>query len=405
MSNNINPVNAHQRYIILDFLRGIALLGICIANFPEFSLYTFLPRHVVEAMPTAGVDRIVRYVQYFLIDGKFYTLFSLLFGIGFSIIITNYSQKGYGLALFYRRMFILIFIGLFHLYFLWAGDILILYAVTGLLLPLFRDVSDRVLLTTAIVMLLLPVVVNALIVIFNWDLSAPVIHVTQYFHNKVGITDENFPVWLVQKQHYIDVLRFNLGGSFIRMQEFIEGNRFFKVMGLFLIGLYIGRHRLYAHLDEIKASLKKVCCYGFLIGIPTSLLYAWDAMNGHPLGMVGGAVVYAVSVLPMSLGYITAICLWYLQNKEQRVFRIFAAPGRMALTNYLMQSVFGIIIFYGIGFALGAKVGLIYVGLIAVGVSLLQVLYSCVWLHYFRFGPMEWIWRTLTYKKVLKLTK
>lgn len=189
------------------------------------------------------------------------------------------------------------------------------------------------------------------------------------------------------------------------MQEFIEGNRFFKVLGLFLIGLYIGRHKLYTRLDEIKPSLKKVCYYGFLIGIPTSLLYAWDAMNGHPLGMVSGAVVYAVSVLPMSLGYITAICLWYLQNKERKVFRIFAAPGRMALTNYLMQSVFGIIIFYGIGFALGAKVGLIYVELIAIGIFLLQVLYSCVWLHYFRFGPMEWIWRMLTYKKILKLTK
>lgn len=404
--HSISPVSTRQRHAILDVLRGVALVGICLANFPEFALYTFQKKEVVEAMPTADTDAIIRFFQYFLIDGKFYTLFSLLFGIGFSIIISNFLAKNRnGLLLFYRRMIILIGIGVIHLLFLWAGDILILYALVGLFLPLFRNVSDKKLLLSTMLLLLLPIIVDSLIVLFDWHLSAPVIQATQYFHARAGITQENFPVWLVEKESYKDVLAFNLAGSFIRMQEFIESNRIFKVLGLFLLGLYIGRNQLYANLDKNKPLIKKVCFYGFLIGIPSSLIYAWDAVSGHPLGMIGTAVIYAISVVPMSFGYITAICLCYLAYPGRKIYSALAASGRMALTNYIMQSVFGMIIFYGIGFGLGAKVGLVYVELIALGVFLIQVAYSTLWLHYLQFGPLEWIWRMLTYGKWLKLTK
>lgn len=406
MIDNNNPTSIKQRHIILDALRGIALLGICLANYPEFGLYTFQTKEVVEAMPTAGIDFIIRFLQYFLIDGKFYTLFSLLFGIGFSIIISNYSQKGEnGLLLFYRRMGILMLIGLFHLLFLWAGDILILYALVGLLLPLFRNVSDKRLLIFSIILLLCPILIDAFIVLFNWNLAAPAITATQYFHSLAGITEDNFPVWLVEKQSYTDIFKFNWGGSFIRVQEFIDGNRIFKVLGIFLLGLYVGRNKLYADLREKKPLLKKVCFWGFSIGVPSSLLYAWNAINGQPLGIIGTATVYAVSIVPMSLGYVTAVCLWYLNDTDRKIFRVMAAPGRMALTNYIMQSVFGIIVFYGIGFALGAKLGLVYIELIAFGVFLFQILYSYIWLNYLRFGPLEWGWRMLTYGKWLKLTK
>lgn len=310
-----------------------------------------------------------------------------------------------GMLLFYRRMFLLLFIGFLHLVFLWAGDILILYAFAGLFLPLFRNVSNKKLIVSAVILLLLPIGIDALIVLFDWNLAAPVIKATEYFHHMVGITEDNFPVWLVEAQHYPEVIQFNLGGSFIRMQEFIEGNRLFKVLGLFLLGLCIGRNKLYTNLNEKKPVLKKVCFYGFLIGVPSSLLYAWNAVTGYPAGMVGTAVIYAVSVVPMSFGYITAICLWYIKNTDRKIFRVMAAPGRMALTNYIMQSVFGILIFYGFGFALGAKLGLGYIEWIAFGIFLLQVLYSYVWLHYFRFGPLEWVWRMLTYGKWLKFKK
>jgi len=406
MTENKIPEKTKSRHIILDALRGLALFGICLANYPEFSLYSFLNSEVKSAMVTAGVDTIVRYLQYIFIDGKFYTIFSILFGIGFSIILSNAEQKGRnGLKVFYRRMITLFFIGLFHLVFIWAGDILILYAFLGFFLPLFRNVSNKGLLRLAVLFLVFPILIDAGVQIFEWNLAAPAIHATAYFHNMFGITEETFPVWLAQKHSYFDVLRFNIAGSFIRMQEFIEGNRAFKVMGLFLFGLYIGRNRLYTNLQENTYLLKKVRFYGFLIGFPTTLFYAWSAMNGHPLGLATHSILYTISILPLSLSYITAICIWYINHKENVVFRLLAAPGRMALTNYIMQSVFGMIIFYGIGFGFGATVGLIYVELIAIGVFFLQIIYSYLWLSRLQFGPLEWGWRMLTYGRWMKLTK
>ena len=118
------PVKASERHVILDALRGFALLGICFANFPEFSLYTFQKPEITEAMPTAEIDKVIRFLQYLFVDGKFYTIFSLLFGIGFSIIISNAAKKGTdGFRIFYRRMIFLAAIGFLHLMFIWSGDI------------------------------------------------------------------------------------------------------------------------------------------------------------------------------------------------------------------------------------------------------------------------------------------
>jgi uncharacterized protein len=289
--------------------------------------------------------------------------------------------------------------------FLWAGDILILYAFIGFFLPLFRNVSNGRLLTYSLILLLLSILVDAGVEFLGWNLVAPAVTATQYFHGQFGITEDNFPVWLVESQSYIDVLKFNFAGSFIRLQEFIDGNRAFKVLGLFLLGLYIGKKGIYASLQENKNLLKKIMVYGFIIGLPTSIVYAWSAVNGRPFGLTTHTAIYAVSVVPLSFAYISVVCLWYIKNRERNIFKIFAIPGRMALTNYLMQSVFGIIIFYGIGFGLGAFTGLIYVELIAAVVFSVQILYSCLWLRYNQFGLLEWVWRMLTYGRWLKLIR
>jgi len=240
-SDKLSPVRSSERHVILDILRGIALFGICLANFPEFSLYTFLNKDVVEAMPTADIDRVVKYLQYIFVDGKFYSLFSLLFGIGFTIIMSNLLKKnGNGMLIFYRRMAILLLIGFMHLLLLWAGDILLLYALVGMILPLFRNLSNKKLLTVAFIFILFPIVIDTMRVVLDYDPSTLVMMANQYFNEMNGINDDNFAFWLRDGQTYLDVLKFNLSGSFIRCQEFIEGNRAFKVLGLFLFGLYIG---------------------------------------------------------------------------------------------------------------------------------------------------------------------
>jgi uncharacterized protein len=384
----------------------MALSGICLANFPEFALYTFQKREVAEAMPTATLDGIVKYLQYVFIDGKFYSMFSILFGIGFAIILSRSLQKNKnGLTVFYRRMAALAIIGFLHLMFVWSGDILLLYALLGMLLPLFRNLSDKKLLFLSAALILFPIVMDALKELTGFDSAAPAIRATQYFNRKNGITDDNFGTWLLNAESYPDVFKFLISGAFIRIREFAEGNRIFKVLALFILGLYIGRNRMYANLARHRLLLKQISLYGFSVGIPLSALYAWSATDNHPLGLTGHAVLYALSVAPVCLAYLSAISLWYLKRPESGIFRLFAQPGRMALSNYVGQSVCGAVIFYGIGFGLGATMGLVYVELIAAGVFMLQIFFSCIWMRYLQFGPLEWIWRMFTYGKRLKLIR
>lgn len=400
------PVAGARRHIFLDALRGFALLGVCLANYPEFSLYSFQPADVAAAMPGAGIDRVVKFLQYLLIDGKFYTLFSLLFGIGFSIIISHAAERGAdGFRIFYRRMIILALIGCAHLMLVWSGDILLLYAVLGMLLPLFRNLSDRKIMITAAILLLLPVAVDGIC-------EAGGIFLARYPYDKwwqyaslYGITEENFGTWLRDAGSYREVHRFLIQGAWERMYEFVDGNRYFKVMGLFLIGFVAGRHKIYADLSAHRRLLDHVALYGLAIGAPLSVLYAISGTGGHSWGNAVHTLLYTLSVYPLGFAYAAILGLICMRHGGWAVWRWFAWPGRMALTNYISQSLIGMWLFYGIGLGLGASLGLGATELVAAGVFLFQILFSKVWLDIFRFGPLEWIWRMLTYGRWLRLLK
>lgn len=404
--HDIRPVSARQRHVILDALRGFALLGIVMANLPEFSLYTFLDNDAVASFATAGVDLITRYFLAIFIDGKFYTIFSLLFGIGFSIIIANVrSRGGNGYRVFYRRMALLFLIGAAHLLLLWSGDILMLYAAVGMLLPLFSRCSDKGLLLWATTFLFLPVVVDFICQICGVSLSEGLVKFQWLLCDKYGITPDNFAYWLRDANNYDDMFRFLLQGAVVRMQEFVDANRYFKVLGLFLIGFYIGRNRLYASITLHRKALRNVALTGIAVGLPLSAVYAWSSINAHPWGLGVHSLLYFTSVYLLSFGYISTIALLYMHSRNNILWKMFALPGKMALTNYIGQSIAGIIIFYGIGFGLGASMGLFYTELIAVGIYIMEVAISALWLRFCNYGPLEWIWRCLTYGRFFPLLK
>ena len=403
-TNDISPVKTSERFIILDALRGFALLGICMANFPEFSLYTFLSPEAAASMPTAVQDKITRYLLYIFVDGKFYTLFSLLFGLGFSIIIRNAERKGVnGFRIFYRRMGMLMLFGLLHLMFIWSGDILLLYALLGMLLPLFRQMPDKKLLGWALFFLILSIGVDLVCEITRTNLALPFIRLQETYCAEYGINGTNFAYWLHDAEDYGTVFQFLVQGACVRMQEFIIGNRYFKVLGLFLVGFYIGRNRIYADLEGRKNLLVKVCRLGLIIGLPCSLLYAWSSMGGHPLSDTLHSLFYFISVYPLGFAYAAGLCLLYLRVKSLSIWKWLAAPGRMALTNYIGQSVIGMFLFYGIGLGWGSTIGLLQTEVIVLAVFLFQMLFSRLWLSGFKFGPLEWIWRMLTYGKWLAI--
>ena len=302
-------------------------------------------------------------------------------------------------------MAVLLLIGFIHLMFIWSGDILMLYALMGMVLPLFRNVGDAGLLKWAAFFLLLPVAVDTATSLTGVSLSAPAVRAQWHYCRMYGITEENFGYWLRDADSYREVFQFLVQGALVRVQEFVDGNRYFKVMGLFILGFYIGRRKLYADIAAHKSLLRRTAAIGFAVGLPLSAVYAWSAVNGHPLGTACHSVLYLISVYPTGLAYMSALCLLYLKGKDARIWSWLAAPGRMALTNYIGQSVVGMLLFYGIGLGFGASVGLATTELIAFGVFVLQAALSLVWLKYCQFGPLEWIWRMLNYGKKLKLLK
>ena len=415
----MGPTTGRERHVVLDALRGLALLGIALANFPEFGLWTFLSSEAQSLQPTAAADRIVRFLQYMLVDGKFYTIFSLLFGIGFALFLSRHSR-----GRFIRRMALLMLIGALHLMFIWSGDILLLYAIGGLPMTLFVRCKDRTLLCLAGTLILLPVGLDALTEFCGVDFAAPFYAAWWKEASAQGITEENFATWLRDADSYPQMFAFLSQGAYERIWEFVSGHRLPKVLGLFMLGYLMGKHRLYARLTELPlASFLRWCT---LPALMVSGIYALSATNGQPWGLTLHSLLYAASVIPLALCYVAAFCLLFVKaaierepnhacmNSDEReqarqkgkdterrrgsaLFTMLAAPGRMALTNYISQSLSGILLFYGLGLGLGTGFGLIYIELTALIVFLVQILLSCLWLRHFRFGPMEWLWRICTY--------
>ncbi|MCH5312488.1 MAG: DUF418 domain-containing protein [Prevotella sp.] len=392
------PTTERQRHLILDILRGFALMGIALANYPEFALWTFLSSEQQATMPTAETDKIVRFLQYLLVDGKFYTIFSLLFGVGFSLILNRH-----GISLFLRRMIVLVCIGFVHLMFIWSGDILLLYAIGGLLLTLFVRFSNKSLLCIATLLIFVPVVLDGFTEFYGTDFAAPLYDAWWRTASSKGITEDNFAIWLRDANTYPQMFAFLVQGAVERMWEFVEGHRLPKVLGLFIVGYVIGKNKLYTRIFELP--LCTLFFLSFIVGAPTSFLYACSAVGSHPWGGTIHSLLYAVSVIPLAFTYIFFICLLFTHNTLHGFFRMLAAPGRMALSNYIGQSLIGIFLFYGIGLGFGTSFGLIHIVLVAFAVFIFQTFASRLWLSHFRFGVLEWLWRMLTYGRYFPIKK
>lgn len=407
--HSVSPIAG--RASILDILRGFALFGIFIANSQVLSGYVFLPEQAKTQLSTSTIDNVFRALQFILVEGKFYSMFSLLFGIGFSIILVKQTQgRTKALAIFYRRLLVLILFGLAHLLLLWEGDILMLYGLIGLLLPLFRNCTDRTLLAWAAFLILSPILADITWLSLKWTPGHSLLQKGIAVSEGYGITDQNFGTYLFKKESgYPEVLKWCQAGIYFRYQYILDSGRIMKVLGIFLIGFYAGRKKMYENPEQHTALLKKTRKWGFLIGIPVSLIAFYFILDDKqvPRYWIGLAdtVCYALGVVPLSLAYVSSLVLVYLKNKEHSMLNRLAPAGRMALTNYIMQTILSVLLFYGLGFGLGTTIGYSYVWGIVIAVFTFQVLYSTIWMHYFNYGPLEWIWRMLTYGKVLPLRR
>ena len=405
------PVVQNERSDILDVLRGFALFGVLLDNIFGFTGWGFLTLSMRETLSTWPVDGIVGLSELTFINGKFYSLFSLLFGIGFSIILIRNEQRGINpLKIFYRRLFILLLIGAAHLFLLWEGDILFLYALIGMVLPLFRKFSDKALVVTAAVLILSPIILDCIYILFQAKPGDGLERLAMRTDIKNGVpTDSTYANYLYKPgSGFHEWRNWQASGWAYRYSYILDSNRIPKVLGMFLLGFYAGRKMMYLHLENYVPLFKKLRLWGFVVGIPAAIACTYfEIFQKHipnPIGLTH-TTSYALSVVPLSLAYTSVICLDWIKKKGNSKLKVLAPMGRMALTNYLMQTILGITIYYGVGLGFGGNIGpaiFIPIGLV---VYAFQVLYSNLWFKYFNYGPFEWIWRMLTYGKRLRISK
>lgn len=405
------PVQQQERSEILDVLRGFALLGVLLDNVFGFTGWGFMNQSMKESISTWPFDRILSALEQIFINGKFYSLFSLLFGIGFSIILIRNEQRGINpLKIFYRRLLILLLFSAAHLFLLWEGDILFLYALIGLLLPLFRKYSDKALLIWSAALIASPLLFDLLSVIFHYKNGNFLEVLAQSIDKKNGVPlDDSYAQYLYKDgAGWHEWRNWQASGFLYRYSYILDSNRIPKVLGLFLLGFYAGRKMMYLQLHNYIEVFKRLRFWGLIVGIPSAIACAYFEFYGKHIPDAGGllhTLFYATSVVPLCLAYASVICLRWMKTKGATRLKLLAPMGRMALTNYLMQTILGITIYYGVGFRLGGNIGPVVFISISLVIYVLQLFYSRLWLNYFNYGPFEWIWRQLTYGKRLPLKK
>lgn len=398
------PIGAGERIELLDVLRGLAICGILIGNVQWFSGYGLMPA-TVEPVPSAA-DNVVQFLVHFLVEGKFYSIFSFLFGFGFAMQMARAGERGDERgSVFKRRLFWLLVIGFAHGFLLWAGDILSVYAWMGFILLLFRKKPDESLLKWTAWLIVVPVATYALIyalfaVFAPADAAAGFGSMEWWDYFSRQVTEGSY--WSIVSGFNLEYIAGRYFGLFINM-------RIPKILAMFLLGLYAYRKGYFHDVAAHRPFIKKVAIYGLVLGVIGNLIMATFAGSEGPFppsvaGVIGVAG-YAFGVPALALGIIASVTLLWQGDVWRRVLGVLAPVGRMALTNYLLQTVVCLTIFYGYGFGQFGKHRAGAVTAMALGIFAFQVIASALWLRVFAYGPMEWIWRQLTYGRRLPLVR
>ena len=402
-SITVLPVQKNERIQLLDILRGFAILGIFIMNLEGFTFYWSLNDAQKAQLPLAQYSDATEFLMNMFLEGKFYSIFSMLFGIGFAIYLSKAEENKTILPLFRRRLLILLLIGFLHLL-LWSGDIVMFYAMLGFVLIPFRKFSNKTLLIIAGLCILSPIAWYAI------KMSNPrVFNLARYLYQagerdslQFGITSNETAYKELSGGDFIRLIRMNLSGIFFRYGDLLFQSRAFKVFGMFLIGLVIGRTKFYHRLQQNKRLLWQIFLGGLLIGLPANYIYAAlkETRGYGELTMHGWkqTVAYAFGVVPLALAYASGMALLYLNKIAQRFLNLLAPVGKMALTNYIMHTFVGIFLFTKLGI-FHAPIGPAHWTILALGVFVIQIFTSAVWLRFFNYGPLEWLWRSATYRK------
>ena len=388
-----------QRIEVVDVLRGFALFGILFTHISMQFAAGMLPEPVMETISGHPADQTLMILSGIFFQGKFYTIFSFLFGLSFALQMTAPARRGSGfLARYGWRLLLLGAIGLLH-HVHWRGDILSIYALLGFAMLPFRNVPDKWL---AVVALLLVLNVPARLTEGYRAATAPAAD--------SGQLDEAAK-W--EAQRYYDQIRHgsygqNLRENFYAFREKmafqVDSGRIYMTLGFFLLGLYAGRRRFFESPATHRAFFVRLCRYtglGTLALIAAAVvLFLVIKLPENAYTPLLGGFIYDTGNAALTLFYVAGITLLFGKPGWAKRLAGLAPVGRMGLTNYLTQTVIGLVLFQGYAFGLLGEIGVAFSSALALPVFALQVQYSKWWLSRFRYGPFEWLWRSGTYLRM-----
>ncbi|QRK12721.1 DUF418 domain-containing protein [Archangium violaceum] len=407
------PIDASERLDLLDVLRGFALCGVFVSNvFGWFSGRAYMQRAQLEAaMASASwLDTAAVYVSGTLVSGKFITLFSFLFGLGFSVQMIRAEARGAAIApLYMRRLCVMFLIGAAHLFGLWLGDILTTYAVLGFALLLFRKRADKTLLIWAAVLIFaMPLVTNVLMKVVPMLVNGGGAEgAAEAAKAAMERSNQARAQTLEAFTHgtYFEVVRAN---ARYYLGHFIQGMLpvLFALLGRFLLGFMAGRRRLFHDAPQHLGFFRKLLEWSLVLGaigsaagLVLQYMMRQKMIDPQAQWLVLMTPVRQLNEVGLAAVYVSGLVLLFQRETWRRLLLVLAPVGRMALTNYLGETVISLFVYYGFGLGLMGKLGpTASIGL-TLAIFCVQVAFSHWWLARFRFGPAEWVWRSLTYGK------
>lgn len=406
MTNDTGPTQQAERIVSLDVLRGFAVLGILVMNIQDFSMIGAAYFNPTVYGDLSGPNYAVWLFSHVLADTKFLSIFSMLFGAGIVLMAERMeAQTRPPGPVHYRRMVILLVFGLAHGWLLWSGDILYAYAMCGFLVFLLRKRKPKTLLILGLTGVALTsglaLITQASMPFWPPESMAEMAQWWSPTQAEIAVELEAFRGgWTEQNS-----LRFSTTAS-METTVFLTYS-LWGGSGLMLLGMALFKLGVFGAGMPARAYRRMVLA-GLFLGIPLIILgVRYQATTGWMLetGFFGGRQFNLWGGLVVALGWIGLVMLFCQRFAGSRLYRSLAATGQMAFTNYLMQTVICTTLFYGHGFGLFGSVERTGQILIVFAVWAFQLLASPWWLARFRFGPMEWLWRSLTYMRFQPLLR
>jgi uncharacterized protein len=426
MANSIiadvaGPALGVERIGAMDVLRGVAVLGILLMNITAFALPFAANFDPTLGGGHTGVNLWVWAVNTALFEGKMRAIFSMLFGAGMLVLTSRFERRGLGAEsadVYYRRLLWLLAFGLFHAYFIWWGDILFFYAVLGLFLYPLRRLPPRALIAAGLILLAIGAGRGLLSAIEMRAAQSAAIEADAAAKSGQTLTDvqkaaqadwtrrlrEAHPTEDLSREiaayrgGYLDALQQRAGFLASAQAQWLYHYFVFDIGGMMLVGIGLFKWDVFSARLSFRAyALLALAGYG--IGVPLAA-YAvrHDISSGFdPVTMAFGTVTHAIARLPVTLGHVAIVMLVWKAGLLRWATSPLAAVGQTAFSCYIIESLICTTVFYGHGFGLFAHLQRYQLYFVVAGVWVTLLIASPLWLSRFRFGPLEWVWRSLTY--------